>query len=367
MKRTFLLLALFILIFQSGHIVLSNPGYYFDMNYYIRTAGRINYFLQQSLNDFSQIPRLLNSMRTGHRPSLYYFPGILFNRQPEFNIKIFLLANSVFYYLIFILLIYQLYLKDSKSDILPVSALFFLIAPLTLNYTRYPMVEFPFYLLNALAIAVFYQSRSLRKYPYWVIFLLLASMGMLIKFSSVFFIIVPAVLMLLTELMKKIKKSYPRDLMKKEIKFRLFQLMLFFIFLFTLLSIFSGKGYFAQSLHQYFQTEVAAYWSYPYITFWEKLWWFITAPTQIFTVPALMLSCNPLLRSKKKILIPLVFLLIPLFQFSFFMKSKGARMFGSLSFPLAMLASAGWNDLAGRFPAELKNKRNFILAIFVIF
>ena len=190
----------------------------------------------------------------------------------------------------------------------------------------------------------------------------------MIKFSFISLIIFPMIFILVLRIIKILFQKNHKENLKKEYILRFDQFLFFIVFTIIGLGIFSGlPNYFLENLHHYYRTEIAAYWSYPYISLVEKIWWVIIAPTQIVTVPILILALFGLLKDRKKSFIPLVFLMIPLLNFGIFMHSKGARMFSSLAFPICFLASIGFYEIIKIAPNVIRKKSIFIVGLQFVF
>lgn len=362
----FCLLLIFLLTFQTWHILSSNPRYYFDMLYYLATAGEVLVSLKSFLAGEVSLSNLISSLQSGSRPTLFYLPGIIVNLPFSFSPKLFICVTNIFYTLLFAAVIIIPRLKDGrKRGNLP-AGLFFLISGGSLVYSRYPMVEYPLYVICAIAIILFLESDYLHKPLYSYLFLLTAAAGMLIKFSFLSFIIFPTFIMIISDFIVKIGGGLLKGKLKPEIILRIKQIIFFLAVFLPGVYLFAGWGYFIQNIDRILPTEVAGWWSYPYFTIYEKLWWIFISPTQILTIPMIILFILGLYSHGKKLLIPLVFAYLPLFQFGLFMQSKGARLFGAVVYPFCLIAGFGFEYLISKSPVIVRKKKYFFLGIFIV-
>ena len=373
MRRNYLLLIFFILFFQIFFILIDRHSYYFDMKYYLNTSSVLHEAFRNIFTyplSFGKIHYFFTMLLTGYRPSLYYIPGIILGSLWKFNAKIFVIITYLFYFTLASLTIYSVAPRNSLENIYKTAFLLFIISPQILVYGRYPMVEFPLFLIVAVTIILYLYSDSLTRSPYWQLFIIFSVAGMLIKFSYVSFVIYPVLFIAVLDSLLIIRSMGWQGYLsrfEKEKNFRILQAA-FFLSLFLIgLSIFSGfKGYFLGNLHHFLRTEVAGYWSYPYQTFPEKLWWILIAPTQITTVPVLLLFILGIIFYGRKLNKLYIFILLPLIQFGFFMQSKGARLFAPVVFPICLVAAYGLNHLLSRMPTVFKKRYFSIISLFII-
>lgn len=364
MKNKFLLVVFFIITFQIIYIILFDQSYYFDMLYYVATAQDIHDALQKSLNSFPQFLHFVKSFQTGARPSFYYIPGTILNLLFGFNPKLLVIGALIFFSIPLVYLTYRIKIREVKTPIF-ITCLLLMVSPLTLVYARYPMVELPLYMLTGTSVLLFIVSNYLKnRYSY--LFFIFVVVGLLIKFSFIFFVILPAGVLIFADLIRNVIIYGWKEVWKNDAKLRLKQLIFFLFILLVGLAIFSGPFYFLRNLDRFFQAELAAYWSYPYVTFGDKLWWLLIAPTQITTVPVLFLFIAGICTRKREILVPFTFLFIPLIFFSFFMQSKGARMIAPVAYTICYIASYGFISIVKKFPGWMKKKQILLISFLVI-
>jgi hypothetical protein len=360
----FWVLIIFIVVFQIFHILLAGPRYYFDMLYYISTADTIFHAMREFMSDPQKFLNLFQTLQTGLRPTLYYVPGELTNLLfRTFNIKIFLVGTYIGFLIPLVFFVDRIR-KSTRESAQAMCAFFlFLTSPLVLVYARYPMVEYPLYVVTAVSTLLFLSSNFLRNSTYSYVFLVSVVIGMLIKFSFCFFILFPAGLLILGDSIKMARKTSIFYVVKHDMGRRLKQFIFFLLFLGIGIFIFSGPTFFIENFGHSIQTEVAAWWSYPYITLLDKIWWFFIVPTQIITLPVFILFWYGVVTWWRKILSPLVFIFFPLFCFAFFMQSKGARMIAPITFVVCLVASYGYT----RIFRNASNRMKRVSAIGIVF
>jgi MFS family permease len=275
----------------------------------------------------------------------------------KFDPKVFITVTYLIYQSFLTAGLYFISRKNKLTQEIIFSILFFSSSPLVLLYSRYPMVEFPLYILTALSIIFFLYSDNLEKSPYWQLFIITIVCGLLIKFSFTSFVIFPSFLLVVAKSIKSGNFKIIRRLKQFS----------FFLVVFSFgIYLFAGLGYFIQNYDHSLSTEVAAWWSYPYFSLLEKIWWILIAPTQVVTVPIYIFMWIGILKNFKKVIYPFIFLIIPLVQFGLFMQSKGARLFAPITFSICVIAAYGFSYFKNKLPKSVQKYSIFVVSLYVV-